>query len=333
VGTIRRSVCAGIAFAAIAGVAGACSSDSTTASPSAVTAGGTESQSNVTTTTTAVPATYSVGERVVTFVDETRSTAKNRFYPGATNRSLRTRLYYPEVDGAPARAGAPFPLVLYSHGFTGSPEAYSRLLQEIAAAGYVVAAPQYPLTHATAPGGPTLADVVNQPADAGFVIDQVIEGRQGTEFLRGLVDGDRIGVGGHSLGGITTYGLAYNSCCTHAGIKAAFPIAGAASAFPRETFFADNTPLLAIHGDHDDTVSYSSGHDAWERAQAPKYFLTVINGEHSSEARGGTTPKQRVVAESILLFLDAYVRGNRDALTELTAIGDTSGLTKLEKQS
>jgi predicted dienelactone hydrolase len=335
---VRNSRRLAAAVAIVAATAAACSSGETASTTPATIAtnetGAPTSHRSLPATTTTVPNSYEVGEREVSFTDTSRSTAANGSYPGSPKRQLRTLLLYPKLDGEPAHQGAPFPLVLFSHGFDGAPDAYKELLREIAGAGYVVAAPQYPLTHTGAPGGPTVGDVANQPADARFVIDQVLDAKPGADFLRGRVDRARIGVGGHSLGGITTYGLAYNSCCTHENIKAAFAIAGAASAFPRETFFVDNhTPLLAIHGDDDATLMYDAGHDSWERANAPKYFLTVINGAHGSEARGGTTPKQRIVTEAILHFLDAYVRGNTDALTDLTAVGDTTGLTKLEKQT
>ena len=61
-----------------------------------------------------------------------------------------------EVDvpgAAPARAPGPFPLVIFGHGFAVTPGPYASLLEAWARAGYVVAAPIFPLGNANAPGG------------------------------------------------------------------------------------------------------------------------------------------------------------------------------------
>ena len=102
------------------------------------------------------------------------------------------------MNGEPQGAdAAPFPTLVFSHGLGGTPESYRPLLEDIAAAGYFVVAPPYPLSNARSPGEPTVADVPNQPADASFVLDQVLAAED-SSWLAGLVDPDRIGAGGHS---------------------------------------------------------------------------------------------------------------------------------------
>src|SRR5262249_10946324 len=147
-----------------------------------------------------------VETREVTYVDTTRITRRNGAFPGAPSRTLRTRFYMPAE-----RARAPFPLVVFSHGNNAEPEDYEALLRAVARAGYLVAAPAFPLTYHGAPGGGTIADLAEQPGDVSFVIDQVLAANTGQSWLRGLVDPRRIAVGGHSLGGLTTYGVAYNT--------------------------------------------------------------------------------------------------------------------------
>ena len=41
--------------------------------------------------------------------------------------------------------------------------------------GYIVVAANFPLTYRYAPGGPTVTDLANQPADVSFLIDAVLE--------------------------------------------------------------------------------------------------------------------------------------------------------------
>nr|BFE71822.1 hypothetical protein GCM10020092_051230 [Actinoplanes digitatis] len=75
------------------------------------------------------------------------------------------------ADGAAPAAGR-FPLVLFSHGLTSRPEDYEAILARWARAGFVVAGPTYPRTSYGAADFDAL-DIVNQPADASFVIDSL----------------------------------------------------------------------------------------------------------------------------------------------------------------
>ena len=81
--------------------------------------------------------------RVFRFVDASRTVRlpDGRRVP----RSLVTVVRYPA-------AGGPYPLVVFGHGFTLTPARYARLLRAWAQAGYVVAAPVFPLENANAPG-------------------------------------------------------------------------------------------------------------------------------------------------------------------------------------
>lgn len=99
---------------------------------------------------------YGVGEIVVTFTDPTR---RIRVQGGWEPRRLTTIIRYPaalppsrvDVRRAPsAQTGGPFPLVVFAHGFNITPAPYARLLQAWARAGYVVAAPIFPLTNSRA---------------------------------------------------------------------------------------------------------------------------------------------------------------------------------------
>jgi dienelactone hydrolase len=264
-----------------------------------------------TTTTTVRPRTYGVGTREATYVDTSRPTNKNNAYPGASSRTIRVRFYYPALGGAPAIAGGPFPVVLFSHGHNGLPEGYAALLGDLARAGYVVVAPAYPLSNSAAPGGATVADLGNQPKDASFVLDRVLADASTTKtWPRNFLDAGRIGVAGHSLGGLTTYGLVYNACCVDRRIKAAVVLAGAGLGAGSPGEYSNiRTPLLAIHGDQDRTIPIPTGRDSFQHANRPKFFLTILGGSHSGEARGGTTPGQRVLTRSMIAFFDYYLRG------------------------
>src|SRR6202043_2294615 len=103
------------------------------------------------------------------------------------------------IGAPPARAAGPFPLIVFGHGFAVTPAPYADLLRAWVRAGYVVAAPVFPLENADAPGGPNEADLPNQPADMRFVIAGLVAASNADKgLLHGLIDESRIAVAGHS---------------------------------------------------------------------------------------------------------------------------------------
>src|SRR3954454_3317119 len=90
-----------------------------------------------------------VTSRVLQLVDPSRTTDPTPLDRGnadaTSGRSLPTTLYYP------ASGTGPFPVVVFGHGLDAVPSGYRYLLQSWAAAGFVVAAPLFPLTSSAAP--------------------------------------------------------------------------------------------------------------------------------------------------------------------------------------
>lgn len=274
---------------------------------------------------------YAVGFREYTFVDASRGTPANGAVPAKSTRTLLTRVYYPaegpladgEVQDAPPLAtDGTFPLVVFSHGLGAVAEVYRDLLHAWAQAGYVVAAPNFPLSNARAEGGPVAADYVNQPGDVSFVIDRMLDlGAPGGDFA-GMIARDRIGTAGQSLGGFTTLGVAFNTCCLDPRIRAAIPMSAAAPEFPGTYFTGIFTPLLAVHGDADDTVPYAKGLAYYAQANRPKAFVTVVGGDHVVPfVAGPNNPETAPVRASTLAFLDLYLKDRSDARARLDAVG------------
>jgi predicted dienelactone hydrolase len=197
-----------------------------------------------------------------------------------------------------------------------------------AARGFVVAAPTFPLSNHDAPGGPTITDYTHQPGDVSFVITEMLrENADRRSVLRGRIDRHRIAVAGHSLGAITTLGVAYNSCCQDRRIDAAVPISGIMLPFGAHTtwFAGPAVPLLLIHGNADQTVPYQSSVKTYALAKAPKYFMTLIGAPHTPFfGRWGPDIDNTVVA-----FLDRYLE-HRDRVADIEHAATDPGISALE---
>jgi dienelactone hydrolase len=280
---------------------------------------------------------YAVGKRSYTFVDTTRPTSANSTYPGAPSRTLPTLLLYPAqgdpkgpvADDAPALATPKderFPLVVFSHGFTASGPAYQPVLEQLVRRGYVVAAPTFPLSNGAAPGGPRLIDYVNQPADVSFVLTSVLRVARETPDLRRSVSNKRIGTAGHSLGAITTLGVATNSCCVDHRLRAAVAWSGVRLPFPGGSAFAGPTPpLMLVHGDQDRTVPLSGSVNAYAQAPAPKALVRLLGGGHVPFG----PPWGSVVTAATADWFDRWLKRDRGALDQLRTDADVAGVSAL----
>ena len=235
---------------------------------------------------------YGVGRSDLTFVDHSRTTdadTKNGV-AAADSRTLPVMLLYPTktlADNGTASthpvAPGRFPLVVFSHGVTASGPVYESFLLGIARAGFVVAAPTFPLTSGPH-GWDNLGQYRNQPKDVSFVITQVLSAdRTSTSLLSGHIATDEIAAAGHSLGAITTLGL-YNGCCVDKRIKAAVALSGILLPFNSKPFSSAsaNTPLLLIHGEADKTVPYIGGslHTFETFTSVPRALLSFPKAGH-----------------------------------------------------
>ena len=342
-GRYKSAVCAacvGLTIAACAGAGGSAAPSTSTlvrrartsssAAPSRSAPATGATPSTVTATTRVAPVSdrsYAVISEDWGWVDGSRSTVPYRGSAARYGRALSTRLFIPAVSGVAAVHDGPFPLFVWAHGLDATVDYFDPLLRAIAARGYVVAAPTFPLTRAGLPGGADFNDYVNQPGDVSFVIDQIlaIDGPHGTE-RPGLVDPTRVAVGGHSLGAVTTMGLVANRCCIDARVKAAIEIDGSWLSFPDGAKMRRGVPLLLIHGDEDMTFSVNESRGIYAASSPPKY-LVVLHGMPHTPFR--IPAAYAIIAESVGFFLDAYLKHTPNAVHRLLGDADVPGLTTL----
>lgn len=280
---------------------------------------------------------YAVGSLSTTYIDRSRGTDANRSAGAQPTRTLPTFILYP-AQGTPTAAGTvagakpapgPWPLIVFSHGVTGTGPAYVATLRHFASAGYVVFAPDYPLSKMTAPGGPSISDVPAQTGDVHFLIDRAIAASKAAGPLHGLIDPARIGLAGHSLGAITSLGAGYNACCADHRVRAVaeyagifFPLASGGRVDPK----AAHTPLLEIHGDNDGTVPYSNGATIFAKLGAPKFFITLPGQGHTPPyVQGLNSPASAVTTNATIDFFDRYLKQDPAGLTRLHQVIDQAG--------
>ncbi|MGH9093375.1 MAG: neocarzinostatin apoprotein domain-containing protein [Acidimicrobiales bacterium] len=295
---------------------------------------------------TGKPARHAVGELTETYVDTHRATPAWGQSPRTASRTLVTTVLYPAAGtptgasggtpvagAAPDRRTGPYPLVVFGHGLGSTPEAYLPLLQGWASAGFVVAAPRFPLSSSETPGGPDAADVVHQPGDMSYVIGAVLRASAAaTGPLSGLVDPHEIGAAGHSNGAITTLGLVADTCCRDPRVKAAVVMAGTTEGMPGGHYdLAGAPPTLLVHDTTDPIVPYRSAVVVYNALRGPKGLLTLrgstspaLAGTAAHMAASGVVgPTSSIVVRTTTAFFDAYLRGDRAARQRIVADGTT----------
>lgn len=155
----------------------------------------------------------------------------------------------------PKPVSEPRPLLLYSHGFMSGRAGCTHMANHLASYGYFVACVEHPYSNANAPGEPNEFDVVNQPGDLSFVLDQILE-EDLTEFS--LIDPGRIGAFGISLGANTVTLAAFHPEWREPRLKVVVSIVGHGDVFGRKFFQAAKVPFLMIAGTADNIVPYDT---------------------------------------------------------------------------
>ena len=310
----RRSL---LAVLVVASLAACADSDPKVAAPA--------SSAAPTSSTVAPTRPFPVTRRDITVVDTTRGTnaEPNRNIAAQPTRTLPVMLLVPDGPG-------PFPLFEFSHGVRGTGPNLEGFLTPIAEAGYVVAAPTFPLT--SGPEG-TIFDYVNQPGDVYFVIDEVIKmSADAADPLHGLVDPERIALGGHSLGAMTTYGAGYNSCCAQERIDGVILLSAVEAPFPNGDYSVlPPTPLLLAHGAMDNTISVDGSDKIYPLATGPTMYLRFPDGTHSSILRDDA--QSELLRQAITAWLDKWLLDDSAGLDALPAAVTSSGLATLQSKN
>ncbi len=258
---------------------------------------------------------FDLGRTEVTFVDSTRRTDELTrdgavVVEAADHRSLTVTLAYPaRVRGRDSEpADGQFPLVVQAHALGGT-NRITATAEALVSNGFVVAAIRFP--ESSSPGG-SFRYFAEQPADISFVLDQLLSDGL-PAVLEGIIDGEKIGIIGRSLGGSTVYGLVGADCCRDERIDAAVSQAGIVLSFGDEDW--QNPPTLIVGSQADENTRIETLREIAAKMQAPVSLLELTDEGHL-DWTVPTSPNFIGVINLVVAFFDQHLRDGDPARVE-----------------
>lgn len=219
-------------------------------------------------------------------------------------------------DAKPELINRPYPLVIVSHGYTGSRLLFTYLTENLASKGYVVVSIDH--TESTFQDAAGFnSTLLNRSLDILFILDEIAQlGEKGNSFLSGLVNVDLTALIGYSMGGygaINVVGAGYSpqaaqffssmSKGSHAlqqrvtgnpnfeasidprikAVVALAPWGMERAVWNKEGLKGIKIPSLFIAGSEDDISGYEKGTKAiFEGAiNSDRFLLTYVNARHN----------------------------------------------------
>lgn len=193
----------------------------------------------------------------------TQSVARARFEvrAGGTDLVPVTVYFRAAPDGRPEPGPKPG-LVLIQGGFVET-RRYSWLAAALADEGFVVAVPENELMLAFFSVG------------AGEAARELLVAPPKGSLLEGLVDGERLGVTGHSLGSVVALKLALQGNFDAVALQAGFPDPADEAQLPGFT-----KPSLSLAGEQDCSAKLDGVREGWAKLSAPTALVVLPGVTH-----------------------------------------------------
>lgn len=236
------------------------------------------------------PGPYGVGVKRPTFTkpsvtmpEQQRVLLTEIWYPGPPDNGPTDEHPGGKVDAPLADGVRNLPLVIFSHGSCGYQEQSVFFTSYLASHGFIVAAPPHPgnSTHEILTCGTPAAEsdsLANRPADIEFVLDSLLAlNETPTSFFYGAIDPSRIGMSGHSFGGLTTLLVSAMDARIIAGLAMA-PVAEGFEDQVRSIHVPMMTEVGTLDGLH------ANGQLAYSLLHAPRYLVEIDDMTHAAFA-------------------------------------------------
>ncbi|HXX85077.1 MAG TPA: alpha/beta fold hydrolase [Casimicrobiaceae bacterium] len=222
----------------------------------------------------------------------------------------------------PSSGSTPWPVVVFSHGFHGCATQSRFLMQALAAAGYIVFAPNH--RDATCGGGSSSwIDKSTTPfgefqqwndstyRDRAEDIRRLIDAIRGDGRYRERADLSRLALAGHSLGGYTVLGLAgaWPSWKLD-GVKAVLALSPYSQPFAvHKTLSGLAAPVMYQSGTWDLGVkpTMHKAMASYDQSPSPKYYVEFDKVGHFAWADIGRASAREGIVGYSVWFLDHYV--------------------------
>ena len=218
--------------------------------------------------------------------------------------------------------------MVFAEGYDVTPMTYHDVIHHLAASGFVVAAPAFPLE--TRGGSLNEADLQHEPADIKFVISQALAASTRAGPLHAMIDPAHVGLVGHSDGGEAVLGAAYLP-----GV--ADPRVGPVIAMSAGPLIGDPFPpsahhdLMVVQGTADTVSPPQDADRLYATAPSPKAYLQLLGADHLSPF--ATADRWRPVAEAVVVdWLDAWFAGpySGSAAGRLGRDGNVGGVAQVQ---
>lgn len=214
--------------------------------------------------------------------------------------------------------GAELPVLLFYHGLGADKEVYYRWPQEMAREGYIVLTFDFP-GHGDSEGQMDPQMWENRAETARAALTYLLE----ESPVAGIADGDRVGVFGNSMGGITA--LEHQAADDR--------VDAVVSTAPVSEFNVDvpssDTPIQIQTADHDGPIAPlpftapQVTRRIYEDLEGPKEFIVIGNGNHGSWINLPFVPaptyRWDVATHYGNNWFHHWLRGDEGALGELTS--------------
>lgn len=248
------------------------------------------------------------------------------------------------IDGC-----ARFPLVVFSHGFSGCGTQVVYLTEELARRGYIVAAPDHRDALCSVTGKGSFHSIKTDQsffepnkwderthADRRDDLERTIDWMLGSSELKSAIAPGKIGLVGHSLGGYDVLGLAGGwESWTDRRVGAVVAMSPYATPFmAKNRMRAIRVPVMYQGAQWDIGITpYLRGDKgAFGLSNAPKYYVELKLGGHfewtnlpcgSDRVSRCLSSKSnpRLIDEYAIAFLDRYLKEDATALSRLDGKG------------